>query len=361
MSAELSAHAGRVRGCLLGGALGDALGAPVEFLSASDITHRYGSTGISAPPAPARITDDTQMTLFTAEGLIRSSIRRRERGLSHRPTVVWHAYLRWLVTQGARTAHTRSPLSGDVEDHRDGWLLDLPALHERRAPGNTCLSALRSGRMGTVKNPINDSKGCGGVMRTAPAGLCGDTGAFALGRDVAAITHGHPAGHDASGALALLVDRLAGGSSLDRAVRVMREVVASEAGDHATVDALASAVDAARSAPGDAKMLATLGEGWVAEEALAIAVYCALSRPGAAPEDFAAALTLAANHGGDSDSTAAITGNVLGAAHGEGALPAPWLGRLELRTEITRLADDMVAEFAGGGHPEDWQRRYPAW
>lgn len=153
-------------GCLFGGAVGDALGWPVEFLSMEEIRGKYGRDGIldfvEASGGIGAITDDTQMTLFTAEGLILAHRRELE---THVPTqwesAVHRAYLRWLSTQGESV-----PRMVD-----EGWLLSVTGLHHRRAPGSTCLSALESGRMGTVDRPINDSKGCGGVMRAVPVGL----------------------------------------------------------------------------------------------------------------------------------------------------------------------------------------------
>ena len=50
-------------------------------------------------------------------------------------------------------------------------LLDIKEIFAQRAPGNTCISALESGAMGTIEKHINDSKGCGGVMRAAPVGM----------------------------------------------------------------------------------------------------------------------------------------------------------------------------------------------
>ncbi len=92
------------RGCLLGGAIGDALGWPVEFLSLSEIKKKYGEEGITGLVAgingKAEITDDTQMTLFTAEGLLRAESRGRGKGICHPSSVVYYAYLRWLHTQG---------------------------------------------------------------------------------------------------------------------------------------------------------------------------------------------------------------------------------------------------------------------
>jgi ADP-ribosylglycohydrolase len=112
----------------------------------------------------AEITDDTQMTLFTAEGLLRAESRGREKGICHIPSVVYNAYIRWLHTQGY-------PKNKDHDLIYDGWLIGEKELYARRGPGNTCLSALLSGKMGTMERPINNSKGCGGVMRVAPVGL----------------------------------------------------------------------------------------------------------------------------------------------------------------------------------------------
>lgn len=133
------------------------------------------------------ITDDTQMTLFTAEGLIRAEQRFRERGIGHPPGVVYYAYHRWPLTQGETSPHDTAAF-----DLRSGWLIGEAALHSRRAPGTTCLSALRGPTMGTTTAPLNDSKGCGGVMRVAPVGLV-SSDPFDEGIEIAALTHGHPA------------------------------------------------------------------------------------------------------------------------------------------------------------------------
>ena len=80
-----------------------------------------------------------------------------------------------------------------------------------------------------------------------------------------------------------------------------------------------------------------LGGGWTGEEALAISVYCSLVYP----DNFEKAVILAVNHGGDSDSTGAITGNILGLYLGEEAIPAGWLEKLELKEVIRKMAEDL--------------------
>lgn len=212
----------RVRGCLIGGAVGDALGAGVEFLKLDEIRSRFGLFGVGdytqAYGRRGAITDDTQMTLFTAEGLIRAWARFGERGICHSPSIVHHAYLRWLLTQGER------PIKRDLHINTDGWLFAVRGLHHRRAPGNTCLQALRHAEdWGVPSVARNHSKGCGGVMRVAPVGLfrpvIGELDAvFEEAVKAAALTHGHPTGSLAAGYFAATIAGLVSGVSLDRAL-----------------------------------------------------------------------------------------------------------------------------------------------
>jgi ADP-ribosylglycohydrolase len=332
---------GRIRGCLLAGAVGDALGAAIEFDGSFDeIRRRFGPEGLLEPaPAYGRvgaITDDTQMTLFTAEGLVLAAAAGT---LPERSAVlrnVHRAYLRWLHTQGMRSRHPT------FERTTEGWLSELAALRARRAPGTTCLSALAGDRMGRIEHPLNTSKGCGGVMRIAPVGLAlAADDAFGLGCDIAALTHGHPTGYLAAGFFARVIRELVTGESLRTAcqegLRELRRRPHHEECSHAVEHALALA---GHGKP-DPDAVATLGEGWCADEALALALYCALATP-----DFESALRLSVNHGGDSDSTGALTGSLLGAALGEVAIPTRWLGVLELREEIERMADELCAALA---------------
>jgi len=351
----------RVRGCFLGGAVGDALGAPIEFESIREIRARFGPDGLRdyAPAYGVRgaITDDTQMTLFTAEGVLRAFTRASAKGICHPPSVVDHAYARWLATQGERSTRWNV-------DEPDGWLVAVRALHARRAPGNTCLSALSQSDAGTRRAPLNDSKGCGGVMRAAPAGLVG-SGAmgdpFQLGCDVAALTHGHPSGFLAAGVLAELVSRLLDGELLEEALEPVLLRLAVEPEHEELHGALRRAIDLADDDPElTPEDVESLGAGWVAEEALAIAVFVALSA-----NSFEEGVLAAVNHSGDSDSTGAIAGNLLGAMYGVEAIPSAWLDGLELRDEIESLVDDWLRCF-WSSEPIDvsaaaWWDRYPGW
>ena len=329
----------RYRGCLLGGAVGDALGAGIEFASLAEIRRKHGPAGVTGyVPCYGRsraITDDTQMTLFTAEGLLRA----RQDG-NDVPDALWQAYQRWLSTQGYRGS---APA--------DGWLIGLDFLHHQRSPGTTCLTALAGGRPGTASHPLNDSKGCGGVMRAAPAGLAGGD-PFALGGQAAALTHGHPSGYLAAGAFAQMIGDLVRGRGLpDAAAAAMAAAAAADGGEEVSA-ALAEAVSAAAGGSPSTEAMCQLGEGWVAEEALAVAVYCALTAT-----DFRSGVLLAVNHGGDSDSTGAICGNLLGAGLGARGIGADLLDGLEGRETITQVADDLHDVFADGREPSS--QRYP--
>ncbi|MEU6013316.1 ADP-ribosylglycohydrolase family protein [Streptomyces sp. NPDC047515] len=358
----------RVRGCLLGGAIGDALGNPVEFLSLAGIRRAHGEHGVQGLLADdegvvGRVTDDTQMTLFTAEGLIRAHSRAMSKGIGGAETdIVRNAYLRWLDTQN----HPAPPARGGDNPVRTGWLRQEAWLYARRAPGNACLTGLATGhvpeptgRLG-VPGPVNTgSKGCGTVMRSAPFGLVGEDAqvGFRLAHWCAQITHGHPTGAYAAGAFAAIVAHLLEGDSMAGAVLRALELLGRHEGHEETTAALRAAVDLAAEGEPTAEKVETLGAGWVAEEALAIAVYCALALPNA--DQVARALLLSVNHSGDSDSTGAICGNLLGARHGDVHLPPSWLVATEGRAVITEVADDLCLEFE---HAVVWPAdRYPAY
>jgi ADP-ribosylglycohydrolase len=358
--AQQQEYRSRVRGCLLGGAIGDALGAGIEFASLSAIREQYGPSGltdlISAYGRRGAITDDTQMTLFTAEGLIRAHVRR-DTGAWHPPTDVHRAYLRWAATQ--------SQWGPDERKEDQGWLAAEEWLYARRAPGNACLTGLADDRMGSLANPKNpQSKGCGTVMRSAPFGLLAGWDpqlVFQLAIECAVLTHGHPTGYLAAGAFAVMVHATVRGNGLQEGVLTALGMLAERPGHEETTAALRRALEAVSAGPPTAELVESLGAGWVAEEALAIGVYCAL-----VAEDVRTALLLAVNHSGDSDSTGSICGNLLGALHGETVLPGDWLSELEGRGTIAVLADDFAMEMTNGPElhapgrpPNAWTRRYP--
>lgn len=325
----------RFRGCLLGGAIGDALGYPVEFFSEERIKKHYGDRGIRRfgnTTKAAFISDDTQMTLFTAEGLLLA----KKRGETLKRSI-YLSYLDWLKTQ-----------TENYSEEGEG-LMAIPELYDDRAPGMTCLGALNSGLMGGIASPINNSKGCGGVMRTSPVALycfakgVSIEGADELAAEAAAITHGHTLGHLPSYALNHIIYKLLEGEEIEQAVEMAIAATekryaydkSADLGISKIRNALSFALDPHVT---DKEAIENLGEGWVAEEALAVALYCAVAHK----DSFEDAVCLAVNHKGDSDSTGAITGNILGAYIGIDEIPDFYTEGVELREVILDMADRLL-------------------
>ncbi|MFT0213052.1 ADP-ribosylglycohydrolase family protein [Pseudomonas sp. F1_0610] len=325
-------------GCLLGGAVGDALGAPVEFMKRAEIIRRFGSQGITqyalAYGGLGFITDDTQMTLFTAEGMLNGYLCHSLSGMIDYQKSLSQAYLRWLMTQGEQPVNRI-----DLDQQPSSWLINQPQLHHRRAPGLTCLSALLA-MTDEMKLAHNNSKGCGGVMRVAPIGLFAsrqpDVDSFELGIVAAALTHGHPTGSLTAGVFSQLIHSIIEGFNLVDALSMAKNKLITYQNHEETLLAIERAEKLACSNLIPEQAIAQLGEGWVAEEALAISIYCSLIA-----KSFEEALIIAVNHDGDSDSTGAITGNILGALQGVSVIPSEWLEHLELREVIKKLATDL--------------------
>jgi ADP-ribosylglycohydrolase len=340
----------RIHGCLLGGALGDSLGYAVEFDSIESIRGRFGAAGVTDLAmlrGASHFSDDTQMTLYTVDGLVEALEWANDGVGADVNACLWLAYLRWLDTQGVPV-----PSSAPVQPKR--WIDGNEVLRHRRAPGNACISGLSGGEMGTVYRPVNpDSKGCGTVMRSAPFGLIPHItpdAVYKLSADAASLTHGHPSARQSAASFSLLIHRLVAGESLQGAAAAVLEQARGLKDAAAELpERLEAAIRWAESGVLPPEVLVQeLGEGWVAEEAFAVGLYAVLATaPGrtsaAQPADhFRAAIALAVNHSGDSDSTGSIAGNILGAYYGEDALPAEWLESLEAPEVIRGMADLLV-------------------
>lgn len=343
-------------GCLLGGALGDALGAPVETYTYEQIIEEYGQDGIldlqCGIHGLAEITDDTQLTLFTAEGLLRAKCRRDKKGikkdLRETTIVVFRAYLRWLYTQGLSTTHWNG------RDY-DGWLVGLKPLYASKEAGTTCITTLGTGIMGRLSKPINNSKTCGSVIRIAPVGLFeAKEDVFELGSRIGAITHGNPSSYYSAGAMALLINNIIQGMSImDGVLDVISELKRHNE-TWECIQKLEMAIDLYKTKSPSAQALSKLGSGREATETLALGVYSALCYP----EDIIKALRLAVNHDGDSDSTGSVTGQIVGAYLGKKSIPLDWLEKLQLANEIEKMAEDLYTRHC---EDDEWGVKYPSW
>lgn len=339
----------RIRGSLIGGAIGDALGYPVEFMGVGRIQAEYGQRGITRlntqqfwvgddkQSGKAVVSDDTQMTLFTAVGLLNA--KRLDVEMKYG---ICRAYIEWYLTQTGKKSNK----------YNDCWISGVPELNARRAPGNTCMSALHAIYNGG--EPNNYSKGCGGVMRVAPIPLYAAVDsrmeildADRLAGDAAEITHQHPLGYIPAALMVHIIYRLAldehpTQSSLKQYIvegmGALEKLYPENFNDVQEMRALVErAIDCSENERHDFENIISLGEGWVGEEALAIALYCCLRHF----DSFEDALIASVNHGGDSDSTGAVTGNILGAAVGYDAIPQFYKDELEMHDLILHIADDL--------------------
>lgn len=340
----------RFKAALLGGALGDALGYAIEFMSMTEIYAKYGGRGITELQLDRRtgkalISDDTQMTLFTADGLLWAFSGH----IGDKPPDVtaiaakglYPSYLRWYKTQQGTMPVEHHQMLMEKQPHEKLFsLLDEPGLYARRAPGNTCVSAMGSGVMGTIEHPLNQSKGCGGVMRVGPVGLLlhqDPATAFQVAARAAAITHGHASGYLAAGAFAAVVAELVNEKEMVEGVETALALLKEYRYHEETSRAIERALNYAKSSERPENVIAALGEGWVAEEALAIGLYCAMKR-----RDFSATLIMSVNHSGDSDSTGAIAGTLLGAYGGMDVIPDKWLKVLEMKDVIETMGTRLM-------------------
>ena len=343
----------KVLGSLIGGAIGDALGYQIEFkkgIKERQVCKYYDDKGI--------ISDDTQMTLFTANALIWRETRISRRGIAMVPTdAIYFAYLDWLDTQNGTTLHK----------NQISWIKDIKELNVARAPGNTCISALSSGKKGSIKKPINDSKGCGGIMRVSPIGLYVDSALDAgrIAAEATALTHGHPLGIMPSYILSVMLhyivkENLNLEDSLNNAIKLCKQYFRfSYFKDKNYLFKLINrAVRLSKEDVSDLEAINSLGQGWVAEETLAIAIYSCLKHQ----DSFADTVICAVNHDGDSDSTGAVAGNIIGAYLGIEAIPDYYICNLELKDTIIELATDLTSNIPLDEYKSDtydnWINKY---
>lgn len=371
----------KIRGSLIGGAAGDALGYKIEFLGEKDIFSRYGEKGIQEYEVDklsgkALISDDTQMTLFTANGILVAETRASMHGIGGIPhKYIQISYQDWLKTQEISFEESRKQPRG-YANGCISWLLDVPELYSRRAPGTTCISSLIRQKLekepsgAFIHNAQNNSKGCGGIMRAAPLALR-DYRYVQMkeldreAAETAAITHGNSLGYMPAAVLVHIISRLIypeKEQTLKEIVLEARDTAAEIfAGDKhlkELTEVINKAVALSENKDSDLNNIHRIGEGWVAEETLGIALYCSLRHQ----NDFSAGIIAAVNHRGDSDSTGAVTGNILGALVGYEAINEKWKKNLELSDVILEMADDLCrgCQMSEHGHyqDKDWIRKY---
>ncbi|MHB9857144.1 ADP-ribosylglycohydrolase family protein [Streptomyces sp. YIM S03343] len=344
--------ASRVRGLLLGLAVGDTLGAARGTLPA-EVSLRAGVS--------------TQLACFTAEGTIRAFVRGDHRGICSPSGMMWHAYRRWAALQGIELPDR--PESGNRGAWPDGWLAQVPVLAQRRGSAPATVTALTASKSGSVGKPTA-SRGCHALTRTLPVAVAvaGHNSHYWVqeARAMAALTHGDPAAQSAAAHAAVLAARCLTSGTQPQVRQVLKEGIRSLRDDTTSdeLGRLTRALERADTHPADAKYLARLAPDATAPSALLGGVYVAASFP--ERDQVGAALRFAAG-APDADSVACVTGAFLGAAHGAEALPVDLVSRHELAWVLGTLAHDLIAQITDrpsgteytAGWDEHWWDRYP--
>ena len=314
----------RAQGSMIGGAYGDSLGAAVEFMSSKKIKKEFGDQGITELVPVygeiGNITDDTQMAIATAEGILNTP-----QGFTSDQNIliqnIWHSYLKWFDTQFE-------------ED-------------QARAPGSTCLKALGSGAMGTVGKSLNKSPGCGAIMRVHPVGLAisDPDESFELGMASGAITHGHPDAYIPAGFLSSLTSEIMNGrefiNALDAVHERLKKLPRKKA--QGTLRAIEKAVSTNNVKDTFETIDNEVGGtgGWAGHDALGIGIFAVIQ----ANQDPLEAVRIAVNHSGDSDSTGSIAGVITGAIHGS-EMFIKALEDQDVTLEHEDYLDDLAAELS---------------
>lgn len=356
-------HIDNFTGCLAGGAIGNALGYSVEFKNIDEIIAAYGKDGVvdfSTLKDEVHVSDDTQMSLFTANGILCAVARNKTEELA---MYIYNSYIDWFRTQVNRPVNNMEPIS---------WLLNIDELHANRAADSTCMNILSEGRLGSTEEHVNNSNGCGGIMRVAPIGLFMDSpyDVITCAAGAAALTHGNPSAYISAAAFALII------SNIIYSEDALEDCIFSAIKD--TADAFKGYRETARlfnvcgraiklaaryrgkniSIVQEAEFIESIGTGNTAEEAFAIAIYCSLMYE----KDFERAVRAAVNHSGKTDTTGLLTGNILGALNGAEQLPMKFIMQIELYDIISEISRDLfgasINDTQALFESNEWKEKY---
>jgi len=297
----------KAQAIIYGLALGDALGWPIEFLSMQKVNIIYGPDGIQEPPTPALYTDDTQTSLVIAESLI-------EAGKED--------------VDNLMAAVTRRLIAWSNSSEND------------RAPGHTVTEAIRTLEAGVPwRESGSPATGNGSAIRVAPIGYYYQNDPARLlevAHATGIATHSRASSDAAAIGAAYLIKLALDGVPPDQYARRTLEFT----------DGVAPEFDEALLRIGhvlewtdEFAAINHIGQGWVGEEAVAMAVYCAMRHP----DDFVKAVTRAVNIPGDSDSVGCIAGGLMGARLGLDGIPNAWVLRLENQDKLTDIAQRLAA------------------
>lgn len=352
------------RGCLLGLAIGDAMGYPVDTKTWSQIQEEYGPYGLMGYDLRngyAEVSSHTQLAAFSCNGLLLGLTRGQLRGIMAPPA----RYIALAVREWSRSQHYCE------QEKNYCWLSTAAELKRRRCMDTWMLSTLSRDPLGTMEEPVNRSDHPAALTEVVPIALLAQNlnlpqeEIVRLGGEAVALTHGNPDAFLSAAALTYALCRVISEETIlpeDLARETLNTIqlqFGREYGQTTKLWELAQMAITLAESDNISQMEAMERLGCrTAPEVLAGVLYTCITCRG----DFDAAMITAVNHSGRSAAVGAITGAILGARMGEEALPEFYLESLEPTQLLLELADDLVhgCPMVAGSNlfDDDWDRKY---
>lgn len=353
------------RGCLLGLAVGDAMGYTVDNRSWQEIQRDYGPHGLlgyDLVNGYADVTSYTQLAAFTCNGLLFGLTRGQMMGKMA-------PFIKYIGLSSREWAASQRPWGRPSRTHC--WLLRKPELCRRHCMDTRMLDTLGRENLGTLETPVNGFPSPGGITTAIGVGLFFHEDRMdqqeidRLGAEAVALTHGSPGAFLSGAVLAHIVSRLIGEPETPlkplvmEAVEAMKEQFGHQYSQAYEVATLVRHAITYAESPGlnQVEVMERLGCD-TAAQVLSGAVYACLVSQG----DFDTAMIAAVNHSGRSAAVGAIVGAILGICLGEEALPDFYIECLEPAEVLRELADDLYTgcpmEMGNKLYDLDWDYKY---
>lgn len=353
------------RGCLLGMAVGDAMGYTVDSRTWREIQEDYGPNGLlgyDLVNGYADVTSYTQLAAFTCNGLLLGLTRGQMTGRMA-------PFIKYIALSSREWAASQRPWGRPSRTYC--WLIRRPELCRRHCMDTRMLDSLSRENLGTLETPRNSFSDPGGLTSAVGVGLFFHQDRMdqleidRLGAEAVALTHGNPGAFLSGAVLAHLLSRLIGRPNVPLkplivdAIETVKDQFGhqySQAFEIATL--VRHAMTYAQSPnlkPVDVMEQLSCE---TAAQVLAGAIYACLVSGG----DFDRAMITAVNHSGRSAAVGAVAGAILGIRLGEEALPEFYIECLEPAETLKELADDLFTgcpmEMGNKLFDLDWDYKY---
>ena len=345
------------RGCLLGLAVGDAMGLPVDDMTWEQIQENYGPHGLLGYDLRsdyAEITSYTQVAAFICNALLLSVSRGKGDKILD-------------FVKLAQKEWTRSQQFARDPEGSFCWVAKLPAFRRRHCRDARMLDTLRLSAMGFPEKGLNKYSTPGSLTSAVAVGMFYNPKRMTppqigeLSAQIVSLTHGDPTAFLSAAVLGYAITGILMEPQLPLETQFLSAISAMEhqfRGNYPEAAQVAATLKAAvRRAEGAEPMSLVMEQlqCYNAMSCLAGAIYASLANA----NDFDTAMITAVNHSGYSSAVGAITGSILGAKMGYSALPDFYVESLEPVKALCQLADDMVSGTpAKGLFDDDWDHKY---